>query len=300
MGCALLGEQFDLHGGGADLQFPHHENEIAQGEGATGKMPARVWAHNGLLNVDHVKMSKSLGNFFTIRDVLERYDGETIRFFMLRTHYRSPFNFSDASLDDARSRVRRLYTALDGIGRWQAAEIDWSATPSECSSAPKMNDDFNTPGAVAVLFELAERRQPKPHSATSAGIVEEPRGVRSVFLQQLPRAFLPVEAVGLRTKPSIAERISAARVAAKEDARLRASPIGSAKELADSGRRAARLSPGHDLDESLTVMRNGKSEGAPGPTADYWDEACKHLSKRDRVMRKLIPSVRRRSAAKPW
>ncbi|MDE2094037.1 MAG: cysteine--tRNA ligase, partial [Burkholderiales bacterium] len=94
MACALLGEQFDLHGGGADLQFPHHENEIAQSEGATGRPPAKFWVHNGLLNVDQVKMSKSLGNFFTIRDVLERYDGETIRFFMLRTHYRSPFNFS--------------------------------------------------------------------------------------------------------------------------------------------------------------------------------------------------------------
>ncbi len=116
MACALLGAQFDIHGGGMDLQFPHHENEIAQSEGATGLVPARIWAHNGLLNIDHVKMSKSLGNFFTIREVLARYDGETIRFFMLRTHYRSPFNFSDASLDDARNALRRLYTALDGLG----------------------------------------------------------------------------------------------------------------------------------------------------------------------------------------
>ncbi|MEP6875595.1 MAG: cysteine--tRNA ligase, partial [Burkholderiales bacterium] len=98
MACALLGEQFDLHGGGADLQFPHHDNEIAQSEGATGKPPARLWAHNGLLNVDQVKMSKSLGNFFTIRDVLVRFDAETVRFFMLRAHYRSPFSFSDANL----------------------------------------------------------------------------------------------------------------------------------------------------------------------------------------------------------
>ena len=112
MSCALLGETFDIHGGGMDLQFPHHENEIAQSEGALGKPFVRYWLHNGFLNVDNEKMSKSLGNFFTIRDVLKRYDGETLRFFMLRTHYRSPFNFSDAHLDDARAALRRLYTAL--------------------------------------------------------------------------------------------------------------------------------------------------------------------------------------------
>jgi cysteinyl-tRNA synthetase len=106
MACALLGVQFDLHGGGADLQFPHHENEIAQSEGATGLAPATIWAHNGLLNVDQVKMSKSLGNFFTIREVLQRYDGETVRFFMLRNHYRSPVSFSDAGLDDARASLK--------------------------------------------------------------------------------------------------------------------------------------------------------------------------------------------------
>jgi cysteinyl-tRNA synthetase len=107
MSCAMLGSPFDIHGGGMDLQFPHHENEIAQSEGATGKPFVKVWMHNGFLNVDNEKMSKSLGNFFTIRDVLKSYDGETLRFFMLRTHYRSPFNFSDANLDDARSACRR-------------------------------------------------------------------------------------------------------------------------------------------------------------------------------------------------
>ena len=127
---ALLGEHFDIHGGGQDLQFPHHENEIAQSEGASGGPFANVWMHNGLLNIDNEKMSKSLGNFFTIRDVLERYDGETIRFFMLRTHYRSPFNFSDASLDDAKSALRRLYTALDRAGcagRRRAARLERAA-----------------------------------------------------------------------------------------------------------------------------------------------------------------------------
>jgi cysteinyl-tRNA synthetase len=113
MSCALLGPHFDIHGGGLDLQFPHHENEIAQSEGANGETFVNVWMHNGFLNVDNEKMSKSLGNFFTIRDVLTRYDGETMRFFLLRTHYRSPFNFSDAHLDDARAALRRLYIALD-------------------------------------------------------------------------------------------------------------------------------------------------------------------------------------------
>ena len=187
MGCALLGEQFDLHGGGADLQFPHHENEIAQSEGASGKPPARVWAHNGLLNVDHVKMSKSLGNFFTIREVLARYDGETIRFFMLRTHYRSPFNFSDANLDDARGSLRRLYTALDGMEMTEAPAIDWSK-PQAAAFRAAMNDDFNTPVAVAVLFELAGELN-RERSAEVAGLL---KGLAATlgFLQQAPRSYL--------------------------------------------------------------------------------------------------------------
>ena len=155
MSCALLGERFDIHGGGMDLQFPHHENEIAQSEGALGQPFVNVWMHNGFLNVDDEKMSKSLGNFFTIRDVLKRYDGETLRYFMLRTHYRSPFNFSDANLDDARSALRRLYTALDAVALPQAsADIDWSE-PRAAKFREAMDDDFNTPLAVAVLFELA-------------------------------------------------------------------------------------------------------------------------------------------------
>ncbi|MDE1998822.1 MAG: cysteine--tRNA ligase, partial [Burkholderiales bacterium] len=106
MSCALLGEHFDIHGGGLDLQFPHHENEIAQSEGASGKRFVNYWMHNGFLNVDNEKMSKSLGNFFTIRDVLKSYDGEAVRYFMLRVHSRSPFNYSDAGLDDARQGLR--------------------------------------------------------------------------------------------------------------------------------------------------------------------------------------------------
>ncbi|KAI5931807.1 putative cysteine--tRNA ligase, mitochondrial [Manis javanica] len=112
MGCEMLGESFDIHGGGADLQFPHHENEIAQSEGATGKPFSQVWMRNGFINVDNEKMSKSLGNFFTIRDVLKEYDAETVRFFVVRSHYRSPLNYSDVHLNDARGALKRLYTAL--------------------------------------------------------------------------------------------------------------------------------------------------------------------------------------------
>jgi len=212
MACALLGERFDLHGGGADLQFPHHENEIAQSEGASGQPPATVWAHNGLLNVDQVKMSKSLGNFFTIREVLARYDGETIRFFMLRTHYRSPFNFSDVNLDDARAALRRLYTALDGLDlpAADAIAIDWSQRHAAAFRAA-MNDDFNTPVAVAVLFELANELNRTRAAATAALL--KGLGATLGVLQQAPRQYL--QAGNTLDEESIAERI-AARAAAKQ------------------------------------------------------------------------------------
>jgi cysteinyl-tRNA synthetase len=186
MACALLGEHFDIHGGGMDLQFPHHENEIAQSEGATGKPFANIWMHNGFLNVDNEKMSKSLGNFFTIRDVLKSYDGETIRFFMLRVHYRSPFNYSDAGLDDARSSLRRLYTALDAVPA-DDAPLDW-AHPAAQRFKAAMDDDFNTPIAVAVLFELAAEAN-RTHSSATAGLLKRLGEVLGV-LQQVPREFM--------------------------------------------------------------------------------------------------------------
>jgi cysteinyl-tRNA synthetase len=155
MSCALLGEPFDIHGGGQDLMFPHHENEIAQSEGASGRPFVRYWLHNGFLNVDDEKMSKSLGNFFTIADVLARFDGEAVRLFMLRTHYRSPFNFSDALLEESRTALRRLYGALDAAGDVAPLPaIDW-AEPRAAAFKSGMDDDFNTPVALAVLFELA-------------------------------------------------------------------------------------------------------------------------------------------------
>jgi cysteinyl-tRNA synthetase len=155
MSCAALGETFDIHGGGADLQFPHHENEIAQSEGATGKPLAHFWVHNGFVRVDNEKMSKSLGNFFTIREVLAKYDAETVRFFLLRTHYRTALNYSDAHLDDARTGLRRLYTALQKHAATAvAASVDWSDSYAARFKAA-MDEDFGTPEAVAVLFDLA-------------------------------------------------------------------------------------------------------------------------------------------------
>ncbi len=215
MSCALLGEPFDIHGGGMDLQFPHHENEIAQSEGASGGPLARYWLHNGFLNVDNEKMSKSVGNFFTIREVLQRYDGETLRFFMLRTQYRSPFNFSDTSLDDARSALRRLYRALEVAGAEAgdvvvAQDIDWQQDAAARFRAA-MDDDFNTPGAMAVLFELASEVQ-RSRSAAAASLLKSLGAILGI-LQQAPRAFLQAGS-GL-DENTIAERI-AARTAAKK------------------------------------------------------------------------------------
>jgi len=152
-----LGERFDIHGGGQDLQFPHHENEIAQSEAAhshDGKLCQMVnyWMHNGFVRVDDEKMSKSLGNFFTIRTVLEKYDAEVVRFFILRAHYRSPLNYSDQHLDDAKLALTRLYTALRAYDAIDA-EIDWQK-PQAARFKLAMDDDFNTPEAMAVLFDL--------------------------------------------------------------------------------------------------------------------------------------------------
>ena len=153
MACELLGEQFDIHGGGQDLQFPHHENEIAQSEGAFRHQFVNYWMHNGFVRVDNEKMSKSLGNFFTIREVLRNFDAEVVRFFILRAHYRSPLNYSDAHLAVARGAITRLYTALKEVGPDNAA-LDW-AEAHAVRFAEAMNDDFNTPLAISVLFDLA-------------------------------------------------------------------------------------------------------------------------------------------------
>ena len=212
MSCAVLGEPFDIHGGGMDLQFPHHENEIAQSEGASGGTFARYWLHNGFLNVDNEKMSKSLGNFFTIRDVLQRYDGETLRFFMLRTHYRSPFNFSDSHLDDARTALRRLYTALDGVAA-EGGPIDWTQ-PAAAAFRDAMNEDFNTPQALSVLFELASDLN-RTRSAHSAALLRALGGTLGV-LQQVPRAYLQGDSAHSGVLGGAIEALIAERNAAKQ------------------------------------------------------------------------------------
>ena len=228
MACALLGEHFDIHGGGMDLTFPHHENEIAQSEGASGKPMANVWMHNGLLNLNNEKMSKSLGNFFTIRDVLQRYDGETLRFFFLRTHYRSALAFSEANLDDARGALRRLYTALDGVAAVPDAALDWSQ-PQAAAFLAAMNEDFGTPEAVAVLFDLAGELN-RTRSAQAAAVL---KGLAATLglLQQAPRAFL--QGGSRLDEAEIAQRI-AARGAAKQ-ARDFALADSIRKELAGLG-----------------------------------------------------------------
>ncbi|RST56815.1 cysteine--tRNA ligase [Variovorax sp. MHTC-1] len=186
MACQLLGETVDIHGGGMDLQFPHHENEIAQSEGASGKPLARVWMHNGFINIDDEKMSKSLGNFFLIRDVLKQYDAETVRFFVVRAHYRSPLNYSDVHLDDARASLKRLYTALQLVAP-AAVAIDWYE-PYAARFKAAMDEDFGTPEAVAVLFDLAGEVN-RTRSAEAAGLLKALGGCLGL-LQADPQQFL--------------------------------------------------------------------------------------------------------------
>ena len=233
MSCATLGESFDIHGGGADLQFPHHENEIAQSEGATGKPLARVWMHNGFVRVDNEKMSKSLGNFFTIRDVLAEYQAETLRFFMVRSHYRSALNYSDAHLDDAHQALKRLYTALDLVPPQDAA-IDWQE-PYAARFKAAMDEDFGTPDAVAVLFDLAGEVN-RSRSPQLAGLLKALGGCLGL-LQAAPMGFL--QAGAHRDTGGIEAQI-AARAAAKAN-----------KNFAEADRiRAALLAQGIVLKDS--------------------------------------------------
>jgi len=219
MSCQTLGESFDIHGGGADLQFPHHENEIAQSEGASGKLLARFWMHNGMVQRDNEKMSKSLGNFFTIRDVLARYDAETVRFFLLRTHYRSDLNYSDVHLDDAHSGLKRMYTALSLCPPAAPGKTDWS-DPFAARFKSAMDDDFGTPEAVAVLYELASEVN-RSRSAQSAALLKS-LGACLGLLQRIPSEFLQAgSGIDAETiEASIARRASAklARNFAQADA----------------------------------------------------------------------------------
>ncbi|HRP97368.1 MAG TPA: cysteine--tRNA ligase [Rhodocyclaceae bacterium] len=187
MSSDLLGPHFDIHGGGQDLQFPHHENEIAQSEGAHGQTFVNYWMHNGFVRVDDEKMSKSLGNFFTIRDVLAKYDAEVVRFFILRAHYRSPLNYSDAHLEDARHALTRLYTALRNVPPAAARVPDWNEPHAQRFKAA-MDDDFNTPEAVAVLFDLAN----EANRSGSGDVAAQLKGLAGVLglLERDPAVYL--------------------------------------------------------------------------------------------------------------
>lgn len=235
MSCATLGETFDIHGGGADLQFPHHENEIAQSEGANGKPLSRFWVHNGFVRVDNEKMSKSLGNFFTIREVLQKYDAESLRFFLVRTHYRSALNYSDAHLDDARNSLKRLYTALDLVAPATVA-IDWTQ-PHAARFKAAMDEDFGTPEAIAVLFELAGEVN-RTKSADTAGLLKALAGTLGL-LQGDPKAFLQAGTT-----------LDEATIQAKIDARAAAK---AAKNFAEADRiRQELLEQGIVLKDSPT------------------------------------------------
>ena len=230
MSSALLGKHFDIHCGGQDLQFPHHENEIAQSEGAHGNTFVNYWLHNGFVRVDEEKMSKSLGNFFTVREVLARYDAEVVRFFILRAHYRSPLNYSDQHLDDARQALSRLYTALKDHSV-AAGPFDWS-DPRAARFREAMDDDFNTPEAVAVLFDLANEAN-RDKSREAAVLLKSLAAILGL-LQQRPAEFLQRSVAGGGWTPEVIQAQIDARSAAKkaknfsESDRIR-------KELEDAG-----------------------------------------------------------------
>jgi cysteinyl-tRNA synthetase len=190
MATCCLGNHFDIHGGGMDLQFPHHENEIAQSEGATGEKFVNLWMHNGFVRINEEKMSKSLGNFFTVREVLKEYRPEIIRFFILSSHYRSPLNYSDESLNDAAAGLTRLYTALRDVDIIQTDLEDEYKQRFEQA----MNDDFNTPVALSVLFDLA--RELNKTKAPALGTTLKYLASFLGLLQENPDNFLQGESDG--------------------------------------------------------------------------------------------------------
>lgn len=235
MSSHYLGEHFDIHGGGQDLQFPHHENEIAQSEAAhshDGKPCQMVnyWMHNGFVRVDDEKMSKSLGNFFTIRTVLEQYDAEVVRFFILRAHYRSPLNYSDVHLDDAKVALNRLYTALRGL-QVNTVVIDWQQSQAASFKAA-MDDDFNTPEALAVLFDLANEVN-KTKSSAAAELLKGLAGLVGL-LQRDPDVYLQGPADGRSDEALNVDRLIIQRNEAKQSKNF-AEADRIRKQLADAG-----------------------------------------------------------------
>lgn len=192
MGKQCLGDTFDIHGGGSDLTFPHHENEIAQSEACNSAKFVNTWMHSGAIRIDNVKMSKSLGNFFTIREVLDKYDAELVRYFMISSHYRSPINYSEDSLKEAGIRLERLYTGLKGLDLFGIAAAQ--QTEFEARFFKAMDDDFNTPEALAVLFDLVRhvntlRAQQDEALLPMAALLVQLGGILGI-LQREPEAFL--------------------------------------------------------------------------------------------------------------
>jgi cysteinyl-tRNA synthetase len=222
MSCELLGQHFDIHGGGADLQFPHHENEIAQSEGALyGSTPVtnpfvNYWMHNGHIRVNQEKMSKSLGNFFLIRDVLQQFDPEVVRFFMLRAHYRSPINYSDSQLEEARTGLVRLYTAINTNEQHASKNLEPVAQWVK-RFGDAMNDDFNTPEAIASLFDLASEINRASNANTKQELSQTLKHLAGMIglLQRSPNEFLQSGTPHTGMSPAQIEEQIAARHAAK-------------------------------------------------------------------------------------
>lgn len=190
MSTSLLGDHFDMHGGGKDLIFPHHENEIAQSEAATHCKFANIWLHAGFLQIEKTKMSKSLGNFFTIRDVLAKYPAEVLRYFLITSHYRSPIQYSEDNLIQARNALQRLYTALRDLPEANAV----TNTVYEEKFIAAMDDDFNTPIAFSVLFDLAHEvqrlKETNPTAASEHGALLKKIASVLHILQDNPADFL--------------------------------------------------------------------------------------------------------------
>ncbi|NOV28439.1 cysteine--tRNA ligase [Methylomonas sp. ZR1] len=210
MSTCCLGNHFDIHGGGMDLQFPHHENEIAQSEGATGEPFVNYWMHNGFVRVNEEKMSKSLGNFFTVREVLKQYRPEVIRFFILSSHYRSPLNYSDEQLDEAGVALTRLYTALRGV-----EIIDAAIDADYCQRFEQaMDDDFNTPVALAVLFDLARELNKAEEKSVLAATLKRLAAILGI-LQDDPDSFFKGGAAPDGMSETEIEQLIDARKAAK-------------------------------------------------------------------------------------
>ena len=212
MSSSLLGNHFDIHGGGQDLQFPHHENEIAQSEGANCCSYVNYWMHNGFVRVDNEKMSKSLGNFFTIRTVLEQFDAEVVRFFILRAHYRSPLNYSDSHLDDAKRSLDSLYFTLRDVPP-AMVDIDWS-NEFAARFAAALNEDFDSHGAISVLFELAGEAN-RQKSAALSGLLKALGSVIGL-LEREPMVYLRAGAATDGMSEAVIEQKIADRAAAKK------------------------------------------------------------------------------------